>query len=80
MTLMNKIWGTMGPLYGSYFMGMQMAVNGKDVIDGDVIGAMLSQAYENIKIISPAKPGDKTLVDVLDPAVNFIHNRMERNT
>lgn len=74
MTLMNKIGGSMGPLYGSIFMGMQMAVNGKDVIDGDVIGAMLSQAYDNIKMISPAKPGDKTLVDVLDPAVNTYTN------
>lgn len=69
MTLMNKIGGSMGPLYGSIFMGMQMAVNGKETIDGDIIGAMLSQAYENIKMISPAKPGDKTLVDVLDPSV-----------
>lgn len=67
--LMNKIGGSMGPLYGSIFMGMQYATSNHDVIDGEVIGAMLSQAYENIKMISTAKPGDKTLVDVLDPAV-----------
>ncbi len=70
MTLMEKIGGSMGPLYGSIFMGMQMATSGKEEINGDVLQAMFVQAYDNIKMISPAKPGDKTLVDVLDPAVN----------
>lgn len=68
--LMNKIGGSMGPLYGSIFMGMQMSCKNKEFIDGDVLKAMLNQAYENIKMISPAKPNDKTLVDVLDPAIN----------
>ena len=68
--LMNKIGGSMGPLYGSIFMGMQMACKDCEVIDGEIIKKMFNQAYENIKMISPAKPNDKTLVDVLDPAVN----------
>lgn len=67
--LMNKIGGSMGPLYGSIFMGMSMATKEEEHIDGNVVEAMLSNAYENIKIISPAKPGDKTIVDVLDPAL-----------
>lgn len=67
--LMNKIGGSMGPLYGSIFMGMQMACKNKELIDGDVLRTMLNQAYDNIKMISPAKPNDKTLVDVLDPAI-----------
>lgn len=69
MTLMNKIGGSMGPLYGSIFMGMQVALQNKTEVNGDVINEMLNQAYENIKMISPAKPGDKTLVDVLDPSI-----------
>ena len=67
---MNKIGGSMGPLYGSIFMGMQEATLDKEEIDGDVIRGMLNTAYENIQMISPAKPNDKTLVDVLDPAIN----------
>lgn len=67
--LMEKIGGSMGPLYGAIFMGMQFALQDKSIIDGIVLQDMLSQAYENIKMISPAKPGDKTLVDVLDPAI-----------
>ena len=72
--LMNKIGGSMGPLYGSIFMGMQMACKDKEIIDGSVIGSMLTQAYENIKMISNAKPNDKTLVDVLDPSVAAYQN------
>lgn len=69
MVLMNKIGGSMGPLYGSIFMGMQIASQGKELIDGEVMQAMLTTAYDSIKMISPAKPNDKTLVDVLDPSV-----------
>ncbi len=68
--LMNKIGGSMGPLYGSIFMGMQEATLNKNQIDGEVIRDMLNIAYENIQMISNAKPNDKTLVDVLDPSIN----------
>ena len=72
-TLMNKIGGSMGPLYGSIFLGMQLAVKNKEDITDEVIIDMFNKAYDNIKLISPAKPGDKTLVDVLDPAVNILN-------
>lgn len=77
--LMNKIGGSMGPLYGSIFMGMQMSCKNKEFIDGDVLKAMLNQANENIKMISPAKPNDKTLVDVLDPAINAFNTSFEES-
>lgn len=80
MTLMNKIGGSMGPLYGSIFMGMQMAVADKENIDGSVLAQMLNNAYDNIKMISPAKPGDKTLVDVLDPAVTAYQETWEKSS
>lgn len=76
--LMEKIGGSMGPLYGSIFMGMQFAISNAEVIDGEVIKNMLHQAYDNIKMISPAKPGDKTLVDVLDPSVQAYSEEFER--
>lgn len=75
--LMNKIGGSMGPLYGSIFMGMQLATVNHEDINGEIVGAMLQQAYDNIKMISTAKPGDKTLVDVLDPCVNAYRTTYE---
>lgn len=66
--LMDKIGGSMGPLYGSIFMGMQEALEDKESIDGDVIKDMLTEAYDNVTMITTAKVGDKSLIDVLDPA------------
>lgn len=75
--LMNKIGGSMGPLYGSIFMGMQFASINHEDITGDIVGSMLQQAYDNINMISTAKPGDKTLVDVLDPCVHSYQSTYE---
>lgn len=77
--LMNKIGGSMGPLYGSIFLGMQLACKDKEDIDGQVIRQMLNNAYDNIKMISPAKVNDKTLVDVLDPAVNAYNESFDKD-
>ena len=77
--LMEKIGGSMGPLYGSIFMGMQAALGNAEYINGAIIEKMLKQAYDNIQMISPAKPGDKTLVDVLAPAVQRMHQSLKKH-
>jgi dihydroxyacetone kinase-like protein len=66
--LVMKIGGSMGPLYGTFFKSMAAACEGADVIDAEVFGRMLSAGREGIQKISDAKPGDKTLMDVLLPA------------
>lgn len=65
--LMTKIGGSMGPLYGFFFKNMAGACNG-DAIDAGVFGKMIAACREGIGKISPAKVGDKTLMDVLVPA------------
>lgn len=67
--LMNKIGGSMGPLYGSFFRGLSVASKKSEVIDENVINNMLEKALSNLQNISNAKVGDKTLMDVLVPAV-----------
>lgn len=66
--LMMKIGGSMGPLYGTFFKSLAAACDGVDFIDMVVFGRMLSSGKEGIQEISDAKPGDKTLMDVLLPA------------
>ncbi len=68
LTLLDDIGGSMGPLYGSLFLGM----SGVDTMDGvskETFGEMLLAAQREVEAISPARPGDKTLMDVLVPAV-----------
>lgn len=66
--LMMKIGGSMGPLYGKFFMSVGKAVEGAAEIGRDEFGQALASALEAIHAISPAQVGDKTLMDVLIPA------------
>ncbi len=69
MTLMSRVGGAAGPLYGTAFLRGSTAVAGKDVLTpGDVI-AFLTAARDGIVSRGKAEPGDKTMVDAFTPAV-----------
>lgn len=65
--LLSEIGGSMGPIYGTIFM--DMADEAQDDIDAQVFSKMLSNGLDGLKDIIEARVGDKTLVDVLEPAV-----------
>jgi len=67
--LMMKIGGSMGPLYGKMFKGFASALEGIETIGKHDFGVALMAMLTAIQSISPAKPGDKTLIDTLHPAV-----------
>lgn len=66
--LLMKIGGAMGPLYGKFFSGMAVSLDGKEEIGINELGDSLEAAIKAIGSISPAKAGDKTLLDTLIPA------------
>jgi dihydroxyacetone kinase len=55
----------MGPIYGTFFIRMAGALEGKTDIDAGDISAMLRNALEGVKKRGGAEVGDKTLVDAL---------------
>ena len=67
--LISKIGGSMGPLYGSFFRGLSVASKKMEVIDSQVMSEMLCKAYSNLSDLTDAKPGDKTSINVLSPAI-----------
>ena len=67
--LMMKIGGSMGPLYGKFFKAMALSFKGKEEIGIVDFEESLNAAVAAIRSISPAKTGDKTLMDTLLPAV-----------
>jgi dihydroxyacetone kinase-like protein len=67
--LLMKIGGSMGPLYGKFFKAVALSLKGKEEIGIVEIGKALRAAVGAIESISPAKVGDKTLIDTLIPAV-----------
>ena len=70
--LMNKIGGSMGPLYGMVFKGFVDASKKENVITGEVVKNMLEKALKNLQIITDAAEGDKTLLDVICPSMRVI--------
>lgn len=72
MVLLNGIGGSMGPIYGTIFMAMSEAADGKDVIGLSELSQMLKAAEEELFTIVDARKGDKTLVDSLSPAIDAV--------
>lgn len=72
MVLLNGIGGSMGPIYGTIFMAMSEAADGKDVIGLSELSQMLKAADEELFTIVDARKGDKTLVDSLSPAIDAV--------
>ena len=72
--LMMKIGGSMGPLYGKLFRGFSKALEGKEEIGVEEMGAALENMLTSVQTISQAKPGEKTLIDVLVPAIEAYKN------
>lgn len=77
-TLMGSIGGSMGPLYGTLFMGMAEAVEGVERVDADAFANMLQAGLDNVATVSEAKVGDKSLMDTLVPAVETFNGAVEQ--
>jgi dihydroxyacetone kinase-like protein len=68
-TLISKVGGAAGPLYGTAFLRASTAVKDRDELGpADVVEA-LTAALGGIVARGKAELGDKTMVDALDPAV-----------
>ncbi len=68
MTLLEGIGGSMGPLYGSFFMGVAQTLSGKNLLDATLFGEAFANGVDGVETVGNAKVGDKTLMDTLVPA------------
>ncbi|MBM7599422.1 dihydroxyacetone kinase-like protein [Virgibacillus halotolerans] len=71
MTLMSKVGGAAGPLYGTIFLKMSTAVKGTDPVDYQTFTNGLEEGLVGVKQRGKADVGEKTLVDVWAPVVDF---------
>lgn len=76
--LLNQIGGSMGPIYGTLFMDMSEAAEMAEIIDSEVLESMLSAGLEGLYGIVDARPGDKTLVDTYDRALQAVRTANEQ--
>jgi dihydroxyacetone kinase-like protein len=68
-TLISKVGGASGPLYGTAFRRAGKALGAAPDVSADALGTALAAALEGVQGLGAAAEGDKTMVDALAPAV-----------
>ena len=69
MTLMSKVGGAAGPLYGTAFLRAATALGDTSDVDAATLAAALQAARDGIVVRGKAESGDKTMVDAWTPAI-----------
>jgi len=75
--LMMRIGGSMGPLYGTTFKTMGKTFSDHEKIDARLFREALDGVKVRMEALSPARVGDKTLVDALYPAIDTFRRAVE---
>lgn len=70
MTLISKVGGASGPLYGTAFL--RMAASADASLDVAGFAKVLRAGLDGVVARGKAVPGDKTMVDALTPAVDAL--------
>ncbi len=68
MTLISTVGGAAGPLYGTFFLEMAKAAGPAASVSPAEWAAALDAAVRGVRARGKAEPGDKTMVDALEPA------------
>ena len=69
MALVSSVGGASGPLYGTFFLRASAVSSGIPSLNGDDLALLLDAGLKGIMDRGKAQPGDKTIIDVLDPTV-----------
>ncbi|MCB9450971.1 MAG: dihydroxyacetone kinase subunit L [Anaerolineaceae bacterium] len=69
MTLMNRMGGSSGALFGTLFVQAAMTVKDVETLTLQQFAAMWQAGNDGVMKRGKAAPGDKTMVDALSPAV-----------
>jgi dihydroxyacetone kinase-like protein len=78
MTLISKVGGAAGPLYGTAFLRAATSVKDTGELDADTVARALRAALDGVVARGKAERGDKTMVDALLPAVLAAEGAAER--
>ena len=77
MTLISTVGGASGPLYGTAFLRGAKAAEGKTTVDKELAAQILRAAIDGVEERGKAVPGDKTMVDALEPAYDAFRDSVK---
>lgn len=69
MTMLETMGGASGVIFGAMFFGGLKGIEPAGILDGHLFAEIMRNALNYIKKKGKAEPGDKTMVDSLEPAV-----------
>ena len=69
MTLISTVGGASGPLYGTFFLQAGAGLAGRPALSPQEFAASLEKGVAGVIQRGRAALGDKTMVDVLEPAI-----------
>ncbi|EAC9740378.1 dihydroxyacetone kinase subunit L [Listeria monocytogenes] len=72
VTMVSKVGGASGPLYGTAFLNMSKAVD-SETIDAEGLTKVIEAGLEGIEKRGKSHAGEKTMIDVWEPVVNALH-------
>lgn len=72
-TLLSKVGGASGPLYGSFFMKFAASVKDVEDLTRDELNKAFTAGVDGVKQRGKAEVGDKTMVDVLEPVAEALN-------
>lgn len=75
MTLVSKVGGSSGPLYGTAFMKAGMVIGAKDEIDISDFLRGLETGIEGVKARGRSTTGEKTMLDAMVPALEAMKEK-----
>ncbi len=68
MAMMSSMGGASGALFGTLFRNGGKALDGEETLNSEGLKSFLNAANEGVKTRGGASPGDKTMIDALEPA------------
>ena len=70
--IVSKVGGSSGPLYGTLFRKVGVALKAEGSLTVRALSAGLGKAFVAIEDLGGAKPGDKTMLDAIRPALEAL--------
>jgi dihydroxyacetone kinase-like protein len=76
-TLVSTVGGASGPLWGTALRRAGRSMGDGETFDGAALALAFESALEGVVELGAAQPGDKTMVDALEPAVRVLRERVD---
>jgi dihydroxyacetone kinase-like protein len=76
-TLVSTVGGASGPLWGTALRRAGRALGDGASFEGPALATALAAALDGVVELGAAQPGDKTMVDALEPAVRTLQQELD---